>query len=250
MLSIFSWLYKTKEERVKEGSMLYMGTWYDFEVTDHYREVKKFIFVDGQPRTEFFPENGIEKYEPEMYRHQFIEEILENSKKSGFTLKSTHIIDPGYVDKFMSDEEKRINSLPHLNPEKWIFENEERGQIVHYYISTLVPLNVSEDLEKDIETCDKLYVSGYHPPSFFLKNIQKPFIFIASTETCYRVDNDDNYQKKDNICHEIVYNPEVKSMICNYVLFDKKNKRKMKMKNFEEIQTKSYENWYKNVFSI
>ncbi len=238
MFRIFSWLFRTIDEPVEEGSMLYMGTWDDFEVTDDYTEVKKFIFVDGQPRSEFFPDDGIEKYEPEMYRHRFIEEILESSKKSGFTLKSTEIIDPGYVDKFMSEEEKRINTLPHLNPEKWIFENVDRGQIVHYYISTLVPLNLSKELVKDIETCDKLYVSGYHPPTFFLKSIQKPFTFIGATETYYQIDEDDE-EDKDNICREIIHNTKVKSMIGKYMIFDKKNKRKIQVKNFEEIQSKS-----------
>jgi hypothetical protein len=238
MFSIFSWFLKKKEEPVMGGSMLYMGTWNDFEVTDDYTEVKKFIFVDGQPRSEFLPIDGIEKYEPEMYRDRFIDEILESSKKCGFTLKSTHIIDPGYVDKFMSEEEKRINTLPHLNPEKWIFENKERGQIVHYYISTLVPLNLSKELENDIETCDKLYVSGYHPPTFFLKSIQKPFTFIGATDTCYQIDEDDE-EEKDNICREIIHNPEVKSMIGKYMIFDLKSKRKIQVKNFEEIQTKS-----------
>ena len=229
----------------EEGSMLYIGSWNDFEITNYYPEVKKFVFIDGQPRTEYTPENGKEKYEPDMYRSRFIEQIMKSSEENGFTRTSTKIVDHKYMDKIMNLEEKRMNKLPHLNPEKWIFENELTGQIIYYHISTSVPVNVGEELENDIQTCDKLFISGYNPSAFFLKSIKKPFTLIGSIDTYYELDEDDEFGE-DKIFYQLEKNLEVVSMIHQYELIDKEDKQKIKVNNFKEIQKVSHQIWKKH----
>lgn len=231
----------------KKGSMLYIGAWADFKITNYYLDVKKFIYVDGQPRTEFSPFGEIEKYEPEMYRHKFIERILKSSEKNGFTLTSTEVIDPSYIDRIMTFEDIGKERYPHINPEKWIFENEKTKQTIHYYISTSLPINISEKLKNDIKTCDKLYVSGYDPHSFFVEYMKKPFTFIGSSTTCFGAYDED---RKETICYQLNHEcSHIESMINKYELIDQGNKLRMKVKNFHDLSERAYEvfeEWLEN----
>jgi len=187
--------------------LLYLGPWYDFKPIIHFNNVKKFIYIDTQPRSEFddFTKNI---FYPEFYKNNFVIELMLKLKLLGFRIirnkKYTYCLDNSYkisLDTSNSevqsvDKTNRIknNLYSFVNPWLFTFYNPSNGKIIKYYVSTNIQFNMCNQLKLDIETSDGLIYSGYVPNKILLNYIIKPINFYGYKDSCYKIDelNDDD----------------------------------------------------------
>ena len=165
------------------NKILYIGTWSHFKVTMDLNEIKEFVFIDTQPRSEF----DCEIFDPVMYRTRFYDQIMKKSNEYGFELKSTLTLDKTYAYKIQADPD-----IPFVCPTLLTFEkaatNNSIKQTIRYYISTNIMYNMSDILESDIKTCDSLIFSGYFPHKLILNILRKDITFYCYTQTVYEFD--------------------------------------------------------------
>jgi hypothetical protein len=190
--------------------LLYIGSWSHFKVTTDFNKTPEFVFIDTQPRSEF----DFEIFDPVMYRTRFYDQIIEKSKKYGFELKSTTVLDPSYASKIKADP-----NIPFVCPTLLTFEKEnekdkKEKQTIKYYISTNIMYNMTSELEAEINSCDGLILSGYFPHKLLLKMLSSDTIYCY-TDTCYNFDIDD-IDDIDNILSAL------QSLDKNYLVICKK----------------------------
>ena len=168
---------------IMSNKILYIGSWDHFEVTRHFDKISEFVFIDTQPRSEF----DCEIFDPEMYRTRFYDYILKKSKKIGFELISTTILDQKYSYKIKADPD-----IPFICPTLLTFEKAATStnikQTIRYYISTNIMYNMCDMLESDIKTCDSIILSGYLPHKLILNILSSDITIYCYTQTVYGFD--------------------------------------------------------------
>jgi hypothetical protein len=144
--------------------MLYFGAGLHIEVVTHFSQIKEFVFIDVQPRSEFDPLPG--------YKEKFYDNLIQTCSIYGFTLFATIVL----------NKLKTVTKLcPHINPTLLEFSNASTGQTLKYYISTNIEYDMCPILQRDIASADAMIFSGYFPSKKVLE-----FIDIhALTFYCY-----------------------------------------------------------------
>lgn len=185
------------------NKILYIGAGLHIEPVIHFKDTKNFVFIDSQPRNEF------DSYSPKLsnqtYKSKFFSNLLETYGKYNFHLELVYEIDKNYYKKIVSWK-KRFHYLfhklpPHINPTLLIFTNNYTNQTISYYISTNIKFNMKRILLSDIESCDGLIVSGFFPDSILLQYIKKNVTFFGYTNTCYNINQYDEFADKNNIIY-------------------------------------------------
>lgn len=169
---------------VTMNQFLYIGTNLHIEPINHFPHVNKFIFIDSLPLNNY----GFDYYYRPYYDKTFVSSLIQKFDSFGFSfIQSTQL-----TKNF--DE---IN-IPHLESTLLVFKNKER--IVHYYISTCIPLytnyNISQ-LDDDISNSDSLIISGHFPHGSILKLMKHKINFIGYSQTYYPRTIDEITQEDD-----------------------------------------------------
>lgn len=187
--------------------LLYIGTGLDFKPVVHFGQVKEFVFIDTQPRSEFDGNiyNGSLFFDG-FYRHKFIDLLVKNAAKFGFELVERINLDFDYHKQILTQEQKDfwggnfLEIFPDVNPGLLILLNSKTSQIIKYYFSTNIKLNMCTRLKTDITETRGLIISGYHPDKIILDYISKPIKLYCYSRTCYYLD-DDEVDDFDNLIY-------------------------------------------------
>jgi hypothetical protein len=179
--------------------LLYIGAGLDFSPVIHFSQVREFVFIDTQPRSEFDGHiyDGSLFFDG-FYRHKFIDLLVKNAAKFGFELVERIELDSDYHNQILTQEQKDfwgmnfLEIFPDINPNLLIFLNSSTSQIVKYYISTNIKLNMCERIKMDIAETNGLIIAGYHPDKIILEYISKPIKLYCYYLDDVEVDNFNN----------------------------------------------------------
>lgn len=203
--------------------LLYIGAGLDFKPSIHFNQVKEFVFIDTQPRSKF---DGVihnrSLFFDGFYRHKFIDLLVKNAAKYGFELIERIELDLDYHKQILTQEQKDfwgmnfLEKFPDTNPGMLIFTNNKTSQMVKYYISTNIKLNMCERLKIDIAETTGLIIAGYHPDKIILNYISSPIKLYCYTRTCYYLD-DDEVDDFDNLIYWMYNNVDKVKLFFNEI---------------------------------
>jgi hypothetical protein len=198
--------------------ILYIGSGCHLDIVSHFPNVSEFILIDTQPRSEH---DSIE-FNPDFYRHLFVNSLLSAGIKHNIILTNICELD----DKYYHLEHK----MPFLNPTLLTFTNTKTTQTIKYYISTNIRYNMNEILINDIQQSDALIVSGHYPDIILYDYLdkKKPIQFIGYSKTCFSLDID---EMKDTIYYKLHNN----SYFDKYYLVDYDSGEITKYKTFMQL---------------
>lgn len=184
------------------NKIMYIGAGLHLSTLAHFPELREFVFVDTLPRSEFDHANA-NKFVEIFYSHTFVERLKVKCQDLGFQYMASEETDIGYYSKIMNVYQrckwfgciKQI--FPHICPTLFVFANPETNQVLKYYMSTDIFLNMSHILRADLQTCDGLIISGYHPSQVLLRYVDLPITLFCYSKTAYdippeEVDDEDN----------------------------------------------------------
>jgi len=135
----------------KKYSAFYPGAGHDIIPLVMYRYIKKWIYFDSQPMSEF-GDNLYEGFE----RPNFIKQLIKIMEQNDFNLN-------------------------HINDNIYIFYNSEHDQIVHYETNSIFP-NYLQQRHYD---CDTLILCGFDTEPYTIDIINK-FSNIITNNITYR----------------------------------------------------------------
>lgn len=188
---------------------LYFGAWDDFEITKIFPDIKEFVFVDTQPRNEFDDWSSIDDIRFE--RPYFLKQLELSSQKNNFKLVSRIEL------KKYSDREIR-------NPTLLTFKS--KTQTINYYISTNFRRDNIKELNKEMQECSGLILSGYFPHKDVVNFLQNTTDLFCINGSCYLFNNDEdegenvvNYLYENNFFRKIiaVFRNNKKIVECNSI---------------------------------
>lgn len=193
------------------NKLLYIGAGTHIEPVNHFKNTKEFVFIDTQPRSEY--DSFYPKFEKLFYKHTFYSTLVETCWEKGFMLEHIDEMDEKYYKKIMSFKKriqyfikgKKIPAL--INPTLFVFRNTLTEQVIHYYISTNIQFNMNPILQEDIQSCDGIIVSGYHPTIELLQYIKRPIDFFGYSKTNYVIEKTDSNEDKQNIIYFLQTSP-------------------------------------------
>jgi len=234
--------------------LLYAGAGSHFQPVYDFPETKEFIFVDGQPFTEF----GFQHFDRNMYRNKFMNNIKTKAHVYGFTITKEEVIDPTFFWSSLNWKQKIyytfFSPLPYVNPTRITFENKITQQIVKYYVSTPLPIRNETHFQpflNDLKSCDGLILCGHFPTSKLLDYLPNQSIgWIGYSSNCYLLDEykyeneyEDNIfvkimqmneKERNQIFHSYVY---IKDKVLSFTSqsYDLLNKQQIE---YSEIETR------------
>jgi hypothetical protein len=152
------------------SAYLYVGAGIDTQPLLHFPLAQVFICIDSQPFSEY---GRSSVFDDELYRYDFIEQLIGAYAQIGYILSSRKIYNK--------------NNNHTIQPELFIFWNKETHQSIKYYTS------LNPELIYDIQQTTALIVSRYFPHKILLDYILQPinlYGFIRFFGTNYiTVDN-------------------------------------------------------------
>lgn len=154
---------------------VYVGAGLDTRPIEHFKEIKLFYYIDGQPNSEFgVMQSGIIRSDGSdgFSRPNFIPKLNHNMKEVGLEL---------------------VNVYDNLR----IYSNND--QMVYYYTNTSIPEHY-EYLKDKINNFDTLIVIGHDPDSIFLNATSKDIHFIGSQGTCYL---NDEFESENSVVYKM-----------------------------------------------
>jgi len=171
------------------NKILYFGASLNIQTVRDFPNVKKFIFIDNQPRSKsdryYFSDRD--------YNNKFIDQLMIVTNDYGFYLSNIFILDETYHKKILNIKKMVYYSffqLPsNINPELYVFINDETKQEIKYYISTNVEYNMNYSLLCDIRDSDALILNEYIPNIKLFDYIDKMKILIGYFNTYFSSDN-------------------------------------------------------------
>jgi hypothetical protein len=200
------------EELSTVKRILYLGTWDHIEpaVNKQFNNVKEFIFIDTQPRSENDDSNFIDGF----YKQDYIQKLLDKCESLDYAYINKIVLNKNYYKQLLKKNEwsDYKNNYPDINPTLYIFKHRITGQKLKYYVSTNFEKNMTSELRKDINKTDALIVSGYFPKESLLDYFTKPKIFIGYTDTVFPIggQRDLEFLETDCIIGYIVGSNEIK----------------------------------------
>ena len=192
------------------NKILYSGAGLHTEIINHFKDVKEFVFIDSQPRTEY----GHRYYYKPFYRDIY-DKLINKLENDNFKL----------YDKIqLTNNFEEINK-PHLESTKLCFKNNKDIKL-NYYISTSLPYDYYDNdlLHNEIKECNTLLISGYYPHHIFTYDIKKPFHLILYSDTVYpkTIEDIEEDEQKSVIKYMFKYPQDIKSY--TYLDIDTGNK--------------------------
>jgi len=142
---------------------VYVGAGLDILPVLLNEDIKEFIYIDSQPKSEFGMLGFLEK---RFFRKNFLEQLNTVMHNNNFKQK---ISETNYLKYF----------------------NEDTKQNINYYINTPFPDKLNDKIIEHIRDSNVLICIGHDPDKQILEYMKQPFTFIGSTHTCYQ-------HKKDN----------------------------------------------------
>ena len=221
------------------NKILYIGSGTHLDPIIHFPEIKEFIFVDGQPRTEF----GSDYYYRGFYRKYFFPQLENKIKELGLQISHREVLSNKYEEinipnlesecLFITNKKYKLRSLPSIK----------------YYISTSLPYDLYDNfyLQADIESCNSLLICGFHPNRSIVPYIKKPINLIGYSNTYFPASiedlarEDSNYE--DNIITWIIQNPH---FIKSYITIDRETGERYYYKNYQDFSCKLQERKIEN----
>ncbi len=149
--------------------VVYVGAGTDIIPIIVLPEIKEFIYIDSQPRSEY----GMYLYDnADLYRDYFLPELKKILKNNNFI-----------------DSKITKNYLEYHN---------NNNQILKYYINTPFPEKVTDEIKKDIENCENLIFSGFCPDKIIFKLMPNLKNIYCNAHTCYNIPDED-YEDKEQM---------------------------------------------------
>jgi len=142
---------------------VYIGAGLDIIPVLLYQDIKKFIFIDSQPQSEFGEFGFTEK---KFFKNNFISTLNNIMKKNNFTLITTS------------------NNL-------LVFVNKDTEQEICYYINTPFPI-INQEVINELKDSTILILCG-HDPHIKILEYMTPVRIICNLHTCYN-NNKDCYE--------------------------------------------------------
>jgi len=224
------------------NKILYVGAGHHLDPVVHFRETKEFLFIDTQPRSEF--DSECPQFHIGFYRKKFVDYLIDICEDFGFILESEYVIDNKYHQKVLSLKQQLyyfFDKTKIINPTLLVFTNKTTNQTIKYYISTNIKFNMTPILKQNIESCDGIIISGYHPCRELLNYFTNSKLFIGYTETCYNIVDNNNITDEDK--NNIIYFLE--TCLCSisyyfngFYIVDYHNGNFEKCTNFNEFKSK------------
>ena len=151
------------------SAYLYVGAGIDTQPLLHFPLAQVFICIDSQPFSEY---GRSSVFDDELYRYDFIEQLIGAYAQIGYILSSRKI----YNNK---------NNNHIIQPELFIFWNKETHQHIKYYTSTDILYDLNPELIYDIQQTTALIVSRYFPHKILLDYILQPINFYGYDNTVW-----------------------------------------------------------------
>jgi hypothetical protein len=173
--------------------LVYIGAWSDFSVVRVFPSTQKFIFVDTQPRNEFDDDYPIKEslYE----RPYFLQQIFDAAEIEGFELISKKVL------KVYSKNKLK-------NPTLYNFKS--NNQEIDYYVSSNFRKDNLPTLNKEINKCDGIIISGYYPHYDLLKLMKSNINIYLMSGTYYsKIDFNETGETENNIINFLYDNEDL-----------------------------------------
>ena len=197
-------------------SLVYIGCGTDFQPVIKLQQIRKFIYIDSQPQSEF----GWMEYDSKYFYRKY---YLKNFKE---------LLPPGFI---------KIN-IDRSYPDVY-YNNMTDRTILHYYSLPFPWTNKIYNYlsKKDIDLL-KFYIStsthlayiGHSPHKAILNLIPREFILVTNDNTFYPVNKKEAQEIKDDepdIGYEFIEKPDLQKRI-KQVIYLTKDKVK-KVNNYE-----------------
>lgn len=210
--------------------ILYIGVNLHLEVLQHFPD-KHFILIDSLPLNEY----GFDYYSRHSYRENFLDKLQDKFTKFGFELINTTILTNNFEE---------INKQ-HLEATLLEYINKTTNQIIHYYISTCIPLHLHNrnlyssktetipQLLEDIKQCDLLLISGHMPHYDIYKYLTDQIDLIGYSDTVFPdIENEERYMNDDD---QIIKKLEENKKINAYIAIDRYNGEKHIFLSYNEF---------------
>lgn len=141
---------------------VYIGAGHDIIPVIIFPEIKEFIYIDSEPKTEY--RGGV------CYNRSFVPRLVKLFEANNFVCRS--------------------------KSENYIEFTGDGGRSVKYYINTIFPDNVSNDIKKELACATNLIVCGYDPHKNILNLMPALQTIICNTHTCYSLDRSEYNDKE------------------------------------------------------
>lgn len=168
------------------NKILYIRAGIHIEIVDDFPNVKEFVFVDTNPRSEY----EIDYFNHKYYDKHFTKILIDKCLERNFTLFESIILEQYWKDKLTWRQKLCyfINNISELiNPTLLIFINKLTGQKIKYYISTSIIHNMSYELKMDIKQSDGFIFDGLSTNEKILHYFTEPKICIGYLENNYDI---------------------------------------------------------------
>jgi hypothetical protein len=176
---------------------VYIGAGLDIIPVLVLRDLKKFIYVDSRPFSEF----GTQVYTKEYESHKAILETRELHEKNNLFGRPTFLED---FKQLM----KQNNFILQFESKYCIIYKNEYDQIIKYHLSCAFPEFLTDEIKNDIFESDTLILCGHFPNILLLSMIKDLKCIIGDTHTCYTFDADDE-SEKNTVIKTILDNPKI-----------------------------------------
>lgn len=146
----------------------YIGAGLD-TVPLQYLNVKNFVFVDSQPRSDYRSD-----WENAYNKKKFFINLIERMRDINYDLISYETL--AFISK---------DNVPYINPGLVYFKN-DKNQNVWYYYSHYFPNDITYYLVDHLEKCTILIANEYDPHIDILSHMKKCDTFIGFPNAIYQ----------------------------------------------------------------
>ena len=158
--------------------ILYAGAGLHFDILNHFTDCMHFVLLDSKPCNDY----GFDYHYESACNSEFVSNMHNLLRNYGFTLQDKTILTRNYA-RMGKDN---LEAARMLFKDEAETSHQKQQRILNYYISTCLPAHLSiPTLQKDIQRCNTLLISGHFPDARILDYLEKPFTFIGYSDTWY-----------------------------------------------------------------
>jgi hypothetical protein len=141
---------------------VYIGAGLDVRPISIMEHIRKFIYIDSLPVTEW-PDMNKDYWQ---LRTDFIEKLCSKMQAMKFEC----------LTSFSLDTDKPI--MIH-------FKNKKNDVQVDYYMNTPFPSGITKELQQELRKLDTLIIAGHHPHKNIIEMMKKPINIVCWEGTYY-----------------------------------------------------------------
>ena len=188
-------------------SLVYIGCGTDFQPVLKLQKIRKFIYIDSQPQSEF----GWMEYDSKYFYRKLYLKNFKELLPTGFIKIN---IDRSYPDVYYNNMTDRTILHYYSLPFPWT------NKIYNYLSKKDIDL-----LKFYISTSTHLAYIGHSPDKAILNLIPREFILVTDDNTIYPVDKKEaseiSEDDEPNICSEFIEKPELQKRIKQIIYLTK-----------------------------